>query len=713
MNHFHEHSRIVSAALLACALLLSAVPCRGDREARRGRKYGQLLESVFTLCDTVAAKRWHYTATYYYRGALSLERKNAIILSTPNRRFYMKDGRDLLTEDEGDMEYSVPGVFTRKARYRRNAVGDYDVSHGYIMEFFNIKPYGAYLLGDHILSPLYRRNAYCYRYSLDSVNGRRAHFSFKRRKRNMQLVDGSFVYDTGNRCVTSITFRGTYNFVTFEEEVTMGTGGRERYWPARARLSMRYWYYGNVFEGTALYTQRYKSLTDEYTPPVDRKDRHDVTQRYALALDTTRLLYDSAYIARHRPEPLTDAEQAIYDNAHPAKGGTGSADTVRTRRRATPKWVKTLGGLGEFFFNDYDLMRTDYSSLRVLSPTWGYSGSRGVSYRQDVEYALNMKGGRRWSVMPRASYFFKEGKLAGRLRSELLFQPRHRGMVVFEAGMQHITANTNNLYFIEDSGSGEGKVESLDFQDFYTHIDVGREIVNGLDLSVGILMHHRRPYGIARTNKKELGLRDRYRDFAPRMTATYTPGQAFYRAGNRKVPVGSRWPTFVADYERGVSGVLGSTNNYEKWEFTVSQGFHFTPLHRLIWKVGGGMFTDRKDGDFVQYEYFNNGITAYNWDDDRSGVFQLLDQEYYNNSYHYLRGHVVVESPMLILGNFSTRVLRAERLYVNALVTEGLVPYLEFGYGVSNELLDISFFSSYIKGESLKTGLKFSLHIFD
>lgn len=208
MNILPDRHIFLRPVLVLLTLTLAALPCRGGKEERRGRKYGQLLESVFTLCDTVAEKRWHYTATYYYRGALSLERKNAVILSTPNRRFYMKDGRDLLTEDEGDMEYSVPGVFTRKARYRRNAVGDYDVSHGYIMEFFNIKPYGAYLLGDHILSPLYRRNAYCYRYSLDSVSGRRAHFSFKRRKRNMQLVDGSFVYDTGNRCVTSITFRG-------------------------------------------------------------------------------------------------------------------------------------------------------------------------------------------------------------------------------------------------------------------------------------------------------------------------------------------------------------------------------------------------------------------------------------------------------------------------------------------------------------------------
>ena len=699
-------------SLLSALLLLCPAAVSGKVKDGLCR---QMMDSVFTLCDTLAVRDWHYTATYYYRGALTLKKKNAIIISTPNRRFYMKGGRDLLTEDMGEVEYSLPDVFTRKARYTLNAVQDYSVAHGYIMDFFNIKLHGAYLLGNHILSPLCRKNAYCYRYNLESVKGGKARITFRGRSKNMQLVEGTLLYDIRNRYVSHITFSGVYNFITFKQEVTMGSRGEERYWPVRASLSLRYWYYGNVFEGTALYTQRYKTLTRSYTPPVDTRDRHDVTQRYALALDTAAVVTDSAYMAQHRPEPLNEREAEIYARANAEGTQQQPEDTTAQtpRRGTTPRWIKSLGTMGEFFFNDYDIMKTRYSLLRVLSPIIGYSGSRGISYRQDLEYTLNMSNGKQWSVKPRATYYFKEGKLSGNVRSDLLLQPMNKGILTFEAGMQHITANSNNLYFKKDNGSGEDIIESLDFLDFYTHLDASREIVNGMDLSVGVVMHHRRPYGFAKDNKQELGLRARYRDFAPRLTMTYTPAMDYYRIGNRKIPVGSRWPTFVLNYERGISGILGSTNNYEKWECMVSHGIHLTPLHRLIWKVGGGMFTDRKNGDFVQYEYFNNGITAYNWDDDRSGVFQLLDQKYYNNSYHYLRGHIVVESPMMILGNINTRILRAERIYVNTLITEGLVPYVELGYGLSNEMLDVSIFTSYIKGESLKTGLKFNLHIFD
>lgn len=695
--------------LLLAALLLAPSVCYGKK---KDQWYGRVMKSLFALSDTIAKQQWHYTARYYYRGAVSLEKKNAIIVSTPNRRFYVKGGKDLLTEDEGDMEYSRPNVFTRKVRHTYNAVPGYDVSHGYIMDFFNINLHGAYLLGDHLLSPLCRKNSYYYSYRCDSVTGNIVHFSFKRRRRNMQLVDGTFVYDMEKRYVTTISFSGRYNFVTFHETVTMGSNGKERYWPAKASLDFSYWYYGNVFTGKTVYTQRYNSISSDYRLPRNIYDKHDVTRFFALALDTAQVVTDSAFMARHRTVPLTGQEQGIYTAAKARKDSV-KVDTGAIKRPTTSKWVKTLGSVGEFFFNDYDLVTTDYTSLRILSPNIGYSGSHGVSYRQDLEYVRHFKGGRQWSVIPRVSYYFKDKEMTGRMRSELLFQPRHGGMIAFEAGLQRITANSNNLFFIKDNGNGQDEVESLDFTDFYTHLDVSREIANGLDVSLGLLMHHRRPRGYASDHKVELGLRERYRDFAPRMTVTYTPGQNYYRVGDRKVTVGSKWPTIVLNYERGINGVMGSTNNYEKWEFTVGHGFRFTPVHRLIWKVGGGMFTDRKHGDFVQYEYFNNGITAYNWDDDRSGVFQLLDQKYYNNSYHYLRGHMVIESPMLILGNFSTRVVRTERLYANALITEGLVPYLEFGYGVSNELLDMSFFWSYIQNEPIMTGVKLSLHIFD
>lgn len=697
-------------ALLCLALLLPMAA-----GARTGRE--RMLEEVFRLTDSIGQRRWQYRARYYYRGTLRLEKKNAIVISAPNRRYYMKGGRELVGEDMGDVSYYSPGTVIRKTRHTYGSTPGYGTAHGYIMDFFNVTLHQPYLLGDHILSPLCRQNIVYYRYSCDSIRGSLIHFSFRRKRRNMHLVDGHFAYDMQQRRISHITFSGRYNFIAFTQHVETGATGDARYWPAAIDMTFRYWYYGNIFNGKTTYRQQYTTIRRDHALPGEGRDRHDITARYALALDTARAIYDSAYIAARRPVPLDDRERRIYgDTISPATNSPQPQDTTQaaatSHHRPTPKWIKSLGTIGEFFFNDYDLMTTTYSSLRVLSPNIGF-GSQGVSYRQDMEYVHSTAGGRRWSITPRATYYFREKTFTGRIRSELLLQPRHNGIIAAEAGMQNITANDNNLYFRKDDGTGNETIESLDFTDFYAYLEASREIANGLNISAGITAHHRRPRGYAKEHGNELRLKTRYRDFAPRLTVTYTPGMNYYRVGQRKVNAGSRWPTLMATYERSIKGFLGSTSEYEKMEGTISHGFYITPVHRLIWKAGGGMFTSRKSADFVQYEYFNNGITAYNWDDDRSGVFQLLDQKYYNNSYHYLRGHIVVESPMLLLGNFSTRVLRAERLYLSALLTEGLVPYLEFGYGLSNELLDVSVFASYLKDEHLKTGIKFSIHIFD
>lgn len=673
----------------------------------------ELLQSVFALTDTLNDKPWYYSGTYYYRGAVRLNRKNLVILSNPNRRFYMKDGKDILTEDMGDVEFYSPNTLTRKLRHTYGSVPGYDVSHGYIMNFFNVTLHGAYLLGDHLLSPLHRKNIIYYRYSCDSIKGNRVFFSFRRKRRNMQLVNGTFVYDLQKDYIQSITFSGRYNFISFREHVVMGNTGDKRYWPKRISMDYDYWYYGNTFTGSTVYTHNYNVIRHKFFRPENITDKYDLTPRYTLALDTTQPKYDSTYIAYHRPLPLTPRDKAFYDEGDGTNRNTTQGDSTIATHRGTPRWIKQLGSVGEFFFNDYDLMRNSYSSLRILSPSVGYTGYRGITYRQDLEYTHYMSNGRRWSIVPRVAYSFKRSEPTGRLRSELMLMPRHNGMIAFEAGMQSINANNEMLLYNNKDSEGNETIGALDFTDFYTHLDASREIINGMDLSIGIVMHHRRPKGYAKEHSAELQLRDRYRDFSPRMTLTYTSKQYYYRIGQRKVRTESMWPTFLLNYERGINGFLGSTNSYERWEFMATGGKQLTPVHRLIWKAGGGMFTNKKHADFVQYEFFNNGITAYNWDDDRSGVFQLLDQKYYNNSYHYLRGHAVIESPMLLLGNINTRVIRAERLYINALLTEGLVPYLEFGYGLSNELLDISFFTSYIKGEALKTGLKFNLHIFD
>ncbi len=696
---------------LVILLFICLVPLAEGWGKERMRPYKEgempLLDSVFAVAQEVSERTWHYKGQYYYRGANRMLRKTLGVLTLPNRRFYRKGGRELLTEYAGDMEYTQPDAFVRKARYTYGVEQRYEMENATLMEFFNLTIYNDNLLGDHILSPLSRRNVRYYRYSQDSVCGDKVYFSYCRKSKNMQLVDGSFVFDTSARCVTLMNIKGSYSFVTFDETVTMGTGvGDERLWPERVDFNFKFYCYGSTFEGDILYTQQNISFADEEEQRKLLEDNDcDFTERYALALDSRPAVFDSAAIAMRRTDTLAARHVEMYKKKE--QPVIVKSDTAVKKKENV--WVKTLGDVGDVFFHDHKIISTERHSLKTKSPVVGYSHGRGVTLREDIVYVGHMAGGQRLSLRPSVSYFSKNDEVSGRMRGELMLNMRHNEKISFETGVRSVTTNLESLN--SHHPEPEEEVTTLRFKDMYFRTDVGRELFNGFDVSLGVLLHHRTPRGYAEENKELLGLESYYRDFAPQVTLSYTPYMRYYIVGNRKERIGSKWPTFLVNYERGVKGVLGSTNNFERWETMASQDCRISTVHRFIWKLGYGMFTSKESSAFVQYDYFNEGISAYDWDDDCSGVFQLLDSKYYNNSYHYFRAHAVYESPMLILGNFNTRVLRAERLYGNLLMTEGLIPYLEVGYGVSSVILDVSLFTSYLKSESFTYGFKFNLHL--
>ncbi len=664
-----------------------------------------LLDSVFAVAREVASRQWHYTGEYYYRGANELKRKTLGVLTLPNRRYYRKGGRKLLTEYFGDMEYTRPDAFVRKARCTYGLERRYEMNNVTLMEFFNLTIYNDNLLGDHILSPLSRRNAHYYRYCLDSICGDKVYFSYARKSKNMQLVDGSFVFDVAARCVRVMNIRGAYNFVTFDETVTMGAGdGDARLWPERVDFTFKFYCYGSKFEGDILYTQEnlvFKKEED-IVEEAERKEC-DLTERYALALDTQQVVFDSATVASHRTDTLPQRYAEWYKAEDEAKDTTGS------EKKKENLWVRTIGNMGDVFFHDHNIISTARHSLKIKSPVFGYSNSKGVTVREDIVFENRFKNGQLLTLRPSVSYFNKREEFSSRVYGEYLLNQRHNEKITSEAGVRTVTTNLESLG--GHHPKPEEQATTLRFKDYYFRTDVGRELFNGFDVSVGMLLHHRTPRGYAEENAKTFGLDAYYRDFATQMTVTYTPNMKYYFVGNRKERIGSNWPTFLVNYERGIKGVLGSTNNFERWETLASQDCKLSSIHRIIWMLGYGMFTSKESSAFVQYDYFNEGISAYNWEDDCSGVFQLLDSKYYNNSHHYFRAHAVYESPMLILGRFNTRVLRAERLYGNLLMTEGLIPYIEVGYGVSSVILDVSVFTSYLKSESFTYGFKFNLHL--
>lgn len=681
-----------------------------------------MLDRVFLLTKEHDAKKWHYNSEFYFRGHLELKRKNPLVRFVPNRRFFEHGGRHLLTEACGEMSYYDPGKFSRHISYTYGAEPDVRMTGDDLLNFFHLTIYDEYLLGDHILSPFSISNAYCYRYRIDSIHGSFVYFTFKARSRNTQLVNGNFIYNSTLHSLMRLSFWGEYGFVKFRMNVHFGTSGKERYWPSESELMFNYTYFGNKFVGQCHMTQKYKLLDDKYNPPSKQSKRYDVSDQYVVSVDTTQAIVDSMEVAKRRTYPLTLNENQYYYEASRKRAeqrAAEAADSLEAKKgKKSGSWFRAAGKAAEMLVrrHSFDISPKSYAS--ISSPHVSFSGWRGVSYRQDVEYCYETEKGRRFSIDPTVGYNFRPKQFVWLVYGDYLYSPRINARLSFEGGTFGRVHSADRLINrMKDENDVEDQETNVDddvlFNDMYAELQHSFEPLSGLKILVGGVFHNRSPYHVSKERMQILGLKNSYKYFAPRLNIEFTPCQRYYMKGNRRVAVDSKWPTFCVDYERGVNGVFQSESDYEKWEFTITYAFTFDALHRILTKLGGGAFTKKKNLDFVEFRYFYNGIVDYNWNDDVGGVFQLLDGKYYNDTYHYMRAHVVYETPTLLLRNLSTRYLRGERIYLNTLLTPSLRPYIELGYGLSSHILDLSGFASFVKGKYDGVGVKFTLHLFD
>jgi len=91
---------------------------------------------------------------------------------------------------------------------------------------------------------------------------------------------------------------------------------------------------------------------------------------------------------------------------------------------------------------------------------------------------------------------------------------------------------------------------------------------------------------------------------------SYKPGQKYIQFPNRKVPLGSKYPTFSIGYTKGINGLLGSDVNFDKWRFSVYDDLNFKIGGLLKYKLGVGGFFNNKTVFIQDYQHFNGNLTA-------------------------------------------------------------------------------------------------------
>jgi len=192
----------------------------------------------------------------------------------------------------------------------------------------------------------------------------------------------------------------------------------------------------------------------------------------------------------------------------------------------------------------------------------------------------------------------------------------------------------------------------------------------------------------------------------------YQPGQRYIEYPNRKVSIGSKYPTFALSYSKGWEGVLGSAVNFDKWAFSVWDNMNFKLRGELHYRFSIGGFLNANSVYLPDYQHFNGNQTLLA--SEYLNSFQLAP--YYANSTnenfyatghleHHFNGFLTNKIPLFRRLNWHL-VGGANAFYVN-----GPKHYEEMFWGLENifKVLRVDIVCSWRDGRYYDTGVRLGL----
>lgn len=729
------------AVLLLLMFSASVVAATSHPDGRKEGLADSIMQKVTFFAPHYEKLIDSYKAELYVKGRVNLRKKNILLRFVPSMFRVRKGVREYMMESYSDLNYSSPNIYDQKLKAGVGTASEFWELDGRLPEYFHLNIYAPTLLSDKLLSPLARDASKYYNYRVDSVMGE-AHnlhycIAFEPKYRSYQLVTGYLVVSEDVWSVREMRFSGRSEMLHFDNLVEMGkVGESDEFLPIRYDMQATFRFLGNVVDGSYQAQLRYNAISqrkpDIYRQRLKRRSKYNLTESYTLRCDTNSYRVDTTYFNSLRPNPLSAHERQLYKEYFQRR------DTLNEKRLRQNRTYQFWGRLGDVLISRNTVDLSQRGSVRfspLLNPLLlSYSGTNGFSYRQELRYNHLFPGDRLLHIAPRIGYNFKLKEFYWRLGADFEYWPAKRAALHLEVGNGNRIYSSDvldDLKAIPDSVFDFSQIHLDYFKDLYLKFRHSWEIVNGLSLDVGFSMHRRTEVERSRLVVKEPAeetlstdgvnseflqkIRHTYKSFAPRVRLTWTPGQYYYMNGKRKVNLYSKYPQISIDWERGISGVLGSTGKYERWEMDFQHRVPLGVMCNFYYRLGWGAFTNQKEVYFVDFSNFTRSNLPVGWNDEIGGVFQLLEGQWYNSSRKYLRAHATYEAPFLLmphLKKYAQHVLN-ERLYLNLLSVPHLKPYVELGYGIGTHIFDFGLFVGFANWKYEQIGCKFTFELFN
>jgi hypothetical protein len=209
-------------------------------------------------------------------------------------------------------------------------------------------------------------------------------------------------------------------------------------------------------------------------------------------------------------------------------------------------------------------------------------------------------------VQGQIDYGFTNRDLRGYARVDYTYWPKRFGRAYVKGGDVYSLINPNETIL--------GVFSRTNFSN-KRYIGVGNhiELFNGLYLETGLELADflsidslkvEEAWREVFEEKVDQPPFDPYRQFVVDVKLRYRPGQKFRTEPNRKVVLGSKWPTFQLHVRQAIPGVGQSNQRFNFTELSADHEFRPGAMGISRWSAKVGTFFDTTDIRFPEYQFF-------------------------------------------------------------------------------------------------------------
>ena len=277
----------------------------------------------------------------------------------------------------------------------------------------------------------------------------------------------------------------------------------------------------------------------------------------------------------------------------------------------------------------------------------------GARLSPSFDYFKKWKNERALESWSRLSYGFLNNDLKGDSWWRYKFDPYHFGFIRFS--LKHDFDAIRYADAINQIYRRNNLIEA-------TRIDssIEYELFNGFYAGFGIEFVERRSlrdfkflntFDDILPNDDPLNF-ETYQAVNANISLSYTPGQKYMREPYRKVVLGSKWPSFRLNFERGIPKIFGSDVNFEYLQLDIKQTFKIGTLGTSSYRIEVGKFLSSKkfyDPD-MKYQrrsdpiWFSNPLYSFQGLD---SLLPTIDYVFEAHFVHHENGALINKIPFM------------------------------------------------------------------